>query len=246
MSVLAVGSTARYRAWDPTAKQVAEPDTTYLMDLAVEALLGVAEGGMQGANEVSGLTADKPPWRGGSKVAVVAGKYRDGLQALGTSNNFLSLPASGLLAADQWTIEMFVKSAVPWASLSNQIAFRLLNDFGQYVRVTISAGSVAAAYRHLQDPAVAAIDKTATATGQTFAADAWVSVAMTVAAGVLRLYINGVQQASVTGCTPPAFWNDGWAGGYGLAVSIDAPNLTVSDVRFSRLARTPGQVPVAP
>ncbi len=221
--------------------QVAEPDTTYLMDLDAEALLTPWEGGMMGANEVSGLAADRPPWRGGSKVAVVSGKYRDGLRSLGGANSYLFLPLVGVRATDQFTDEFFVKSSVAWASLSNALVYRHWSDYSQYISVIINAGTVLLRYRHDQDAVF--VDKTLNVSGQTFAADAWVSVAFTLKLGVLRLYVNGVSVGNVTGCTSPLAWHDYWANASGLIMGVETPELTMSDVRISRLARVPGEVP---
>ncbi len=243
MSVTVAGAStvARYVAWDPTAQQVREPDTTYLMDLDHEALLTPWEGGMIGANERSGNVADRPPWRGGSKVEVVPGRYRDGLRAASVSSGYLVHPTLGLLNPLQWTQEFQIISAVPWANLSQAIVYRFWCDFSQYVRVRINAGTVLADYRHNQDAVF--VDKTITSNGHTVAADAPRSIAITLSGGTMRLYVEGVLAGSVADCTSPLAWNDSWVNGAGLAVSLDTTDVTVSDVRISRLARIPGQVP---
>ncbi len=242
MSVLAVGSPVRYRAWDPTARQVVEPDTTYLMDLDIEETLDPVDGGMIGANEVGGLAADRPYWHGGSKVERASGMHRDGLRSLGGANSFLHRPATGMLAADQWTIECGIKSTTAWGSLPSSVALRFWNDFGQILSLTLNAGTATVRMMHDQD-ASGPINKTATASGLTFGVGVAASIAFTLLAETMRLYVNGALAATTTDCIPPRFWDDYWANGSGLAVSVETPALTVSDVRVSTLARVPGQVP---
>ncbi len=242
MSITVAAPAARYVAWDPTAQQFAEPDTLYLMDLQVEqALLDPRDGGMVGGNEVSGLVADRPPWRGGSRCEIVPGKYRDGLRATTTNNGYVYLPSTGLWAADQGTNEFFVKSSAPWASVSNELAFSMFDGYEQFIQVLVTSGAVQARFSHDQ-AAAGAVFKSATATAA-FAADVWVSVAVTVLNEVMKVYVNGVQGAQVTGCTSPRRWGGNWTSGAGIAVSASAPSLSVSDLRLSRLARVPGQVP---
>ncbi len=240
MSVVVAGtsSSARYRVWDPTARQVREPDTTYLLDPAAEALLDPWEGGMMAADEVTG---GAPPWRGGVACEVVPGKYRDGLRAVGSG--YVIHPSTGLIAADQWTYEMFVASTVAWASLSNAYALQIWNDYGQILSIILSGSTARAGYMHNQDTA-GIVNKAALASGQSHAADAFVSVAVTLLAGTMRLYVNGAQAATATDCTSPrSGWSDNWNAPYGgMAISVNAA-LTVSDFRISRLARVPGEVP---
>ncbi len=241
MSVVVAGaaSSTRYRAWDPTQRQVREPDTLYLQDMDVEALLTPWEGGMLGANEVTGATIEKPPWRGGEAGEVVPGKYRDGVRAAGA--RYLILPATGMLSADQWTMEFFVSSAVAWASLPSSIAVQLWNDYHAYILVNLNAGTIFVQYRHEQ--AQVDVFKQVTISGQTFAADVQVSVALTLAASTLRIYVNGVLRATVADCTPPRIWADSWNAPYGGLWFSTNPDLTISDLRTSRLARVPGEVP---
>ncbi len=87
-----------YKVWDPTQRQEREPDTLFLQDMAFEAAEQTSppwEGGMLGTNEVSGLTIDNPPWRGGSAAEIVPGKYRNGLRAVGS--RYLIRPALRLI-----------------------------------------------------------------------------------------------------------------------------------------------------
>ena len=75
------------------------------------------------------------------------------------------------------------------------------------------------------------------------------SLALTLLDETLRLYVNGVLAGTATDCTPPILHSDDVTrlGGIVVAQSFsNAPgsvNLTVSDLRISRLARVPGQVP---
>jgi hypothetical protein len=236
---VAIGASA-YRVWDPTQRQEREPDTRYLQDMAAEATLTPWEGGMLGSNEVTGLTVDKPPWRGGTAGEVIAGKYRDGIRAVGS--RYTMLPASGVWSADQWTWEFFVASDIAWASLSSALAAQLWSDYGQLIKVTLNAANIVTVYQHDQDQA-AAVFKQVTIASQTFAADAWVSVALTLAASTLRIYVNGVLKTTTTGCTPPRLWNDNWNAPYGGVHLAYDPHLTISDMRVSSLARVPGQRP---
>ncbi len=215
--------------------QVVEPDTAYLMDLDVESLLSVWEGGMMAADEVTG---GAPPWRGGDAAEVVAGKYRDGLRA---DDSTVLLPGTGLLGADQWTLEFFVSSLLPWASLSSAVAFTYWNGYTQLIDVTLTASTIVVTYKHDNDAVF--VHRAAVATGQNHAADTFVSIATAVLAGTMRLYINGVLADTETGCTPPRAWDDNWNAPYGGMTISGNANLTVSDLRISRLARVPGEVP---
>ncbi len=108
----------------------------------------------------------------------------------------------------------------------------------------LSAGSVGAHYRHNQGPTF--IDKTISSPGHSVAVDAPVSIALTYLEQVMKIYVDGVFAGQATGCTPPRFWGDNWNAPYaGLVLSGHAA-LTISDARLSRLARVPGETPVAP
>jgi hypothetical protein len=235
-----IGASA-YKAWDPTQRQEREPDTRYMQDMAVEATLTPWEGGMLGGNEVSGLTIDKPSWRGGSACEVVAGKYRDGIRAVG--GRYVILPASGVWpTGGQWTWEFFVSSDIAWSSLSTAQVVQLWNDYSQLMKMTVNAGTITTVYQHDHDPT--SVFKQVSIASQTFAAGAWVSIALTLAANTLRIYVDGVLKTTTTGCTSPRLWNDNWNAPYGgLWIATDA-HLSLSDMRISALARTPGQVPV--
>lgn len=244
MSVTVASVAAAYREWHPGEKQYREPDTTYLLDPAGEsARVTLAQGRMLGGNESFGTSGDLPPWLGGTKTEIVAGKYRDGLRSAGTYVlDYVALPCSGLFGDGQGTIEGFVKSSVAWADLaSNEIPFKLNCDSRQYIQVRIGAGAIRADFRHEQDPA-GEIELQAFA-NHAADADEWVSVAVTLLEETLTLYVDEEPVADVGGCIPPRFWNDNWTQGTGLAFVLGSEHLTVSDLRVSRLARVPGETP---
>jgi hypothetical protein len=235
-----------YKTWHPSQQQVVEPDTLYLMDPNVEATLTtLAEGRMIGAGEANG-TAPKtnylPPWLGGTHVDVVTGRYLQGLKCVSDVNyGYLCKPSSGLINAAQGTIEFQVNADQAWSALSNQTAFQVNQDPRQYMQVIINAGNIKVVYRHQQNSA-GEIDQTVQV-AHSASAGQWVSVAFTWLSSVVTLYLDETEVGSVSGCTPPAFWNDSWLCGQGIAVSVGATDLAVSDLRISALARVPGQVP---
>lgn len=231
---------ATYLPWDPTAMQIEEPDTTYLMDMDVEQrLTNLNEGRMI---EAYAFGTDLPPWMGGTKVAVVDGKYRPGMKCLSdTTYGYVALPSTGLVGADEFTIEMFVKADVAWSALSNQIAFRVFNDSRQYIQLLLNGGAVRADFRHNQ--ALAGEVTKNPSIAHAAASGDWVSLALTLNAATMKLYIDGVLSITQADCTPPRFWADNWLSASGIAVAVGATHLTVSDLRISRLARVPGETP---
>lgn len=242
MTLIATQPVIRYRKWVPTDRQEIEPDTTWLMDLDVEEALDPVDGGMVGAGESYFDDVElKPPWRGGDTMEVVAGKYRDGLKSLGGLNSFVFLPSSGVIPTGQWTCEFFVKSDVDWSALSNAAIFRVYNDVFQFLAFTVNVGTLVVRYRHDQDDA-GFVDKAITK-ARAVSAGTWVNLAVTLFEGTMRLYIDGVLEGTVTGCTAPRLWNDNWLAGSGIAMSVETEDITISDVRVSSLARTPREIP---
>lgn len=245
MTVTLASNLPSYQAWHPSQQQLIEPDTTWLMDLGIEAGIAVADGGIIGANETSGLTADRPPWRGGSHTVIAPGKYRSGIQAADTGiNSALVLPSTGLLRPDQWTIEFFAVSTVAWSSFGATAVqiFSKYDDYNQNVTLLLYNGNVQVRFSQHQDPSVFV-----NAVGNypvTVGAGVWKSVALSYQAPNLSLVVDEVVLGTLAGCLAPAFWGDNATPNNGIIIGAPGvPQITVSDIRVSQLARTVGVVP---
>ncbi len=235
---------AEYVAWDPTARQEIEPDTTYLMDPDAEALRTLlSQDRMIAGRESAGTAEDMPPWLGGTKVAIVPGKYRKGFKCLSDTNyGFVAMPASGLLLPGQGTIEWFVRTSVDWSAQAFPTWMRLYGDAHNYITVNPGGSTIRVFYRHTQNPGVEVHRQlTAVYAG---VAEEDVSLALTFDGPTMKLYVNGELAGTDGACTPPRrFWSDNWLSGTGLGVSVGSVGTVVSDVRVSRLTRVPGEVP---
>lgn len=233
-----------YKAtWDPLVRQEVEPDTLYLLDPDVEELLAPAEGGWVGAGQISGLTADNPPWLGGTKTSVVTGRFRDAIKSL-AAGGYLYQPLAGTLPTDEFTIECWAKHDSAWASVTNGFLFRLQMEPTAYVQCYIDGGNLIANYRH--EHGAASVNKTITYAGASgTGAATWKHVAITLTGGTLRLYLDGVAVGTpATGCTAPAVWASIEASnGAGFSIvgagETAAVGLALSDLRISRTARVP-------
>jgi hypothetical protein len=229
--------------WNPAIRQEIEEDTLFLLDLAdEEANWTPGNGGLVMNNSPA---FDLLPWEdAGSKVSVVAGKFRDGLKPLDASNGFVTMPF--FLPASEFTVEAWVKCDVGWSSLGATQYIATFGDrFSQYVHIWISAtGTVTARLAHTQTTA-----GTTTTIGYAagaFTAGTWHQVAVTLAGGTLTLYVDGGSRSAASSVPSPRAF--GYTGrGDGLTIAglggEAATHTSVSDLRISRKARVPG-VPV--
>jgi hypothetical protein len=226
--------------WDPTARQEWEEDTIYLLDPAAEALKVSGEDGLIGGNQQNGTSADAPSWEGGTVTAVVPGKYRDGIKSL-TTGGYLFLPLDGMIPTREFTAEYFLKGESAWASAGGtpwQAAMSAGAAGNQLISTRISGANIELRYAHLHG--AVALDRQLAVAHGGVAAGTWKSVAFTLLAETLRLYLDGVLAGTLTGCPPPASWGSQEPGGMGFPNTPgNAPTFTISDLRLSERARIP-------
>lgn len=230
--------------WNPLVRQEREADTLYLMDLAVEATKVAGVDGLATiAQAFSTATVDKAPWEGGTKLAVVPGRFRDGIKCLNASGGYLYMPLAGLLPPNEFTVEMQVRTDAAWADLpaaAGTTAFGVRMAPSNEMSLYFVGSTLTLNYRHTHGSAT--LVKTINFTDATVPAATWKSLAFTLLAGTLRLYVEGVLVGTATGCTSPALWSSIEAT-EGLSVcghgEAGALNVTVSDLRISRRARVP-------
>jgi hypothetical protein len=222
--------------WDPLARQEAEPDTLYLFDVETEAARPAWSGGL---TEFGVASRAAPGWKA---VATVPGKYRTGIQCLSRTNGYLTVPLAGLLDPDEFTIEMWLRSAIPWSQVSDNVVFAAGSGTeiaGLFVRVT--GGQIQVS---LRTGAPVTLTYYLTVPGQDLPAGVWESVAVTYAGGVLQLYVNGVAVAMQSGVATPALGGETGAQDQISLLGVDArgaDEFSLSDLRISRTARVPGQ-----
>jgi hypothetical protein len=243
---LASGSCARGApptpagVWNPAAKQEREADTLFLLDADDEKRWKPGQGGLM--NVVSPLSPIGE-WAG---MAVVPGKYRSGLKCLRRENGFVWMPAIGLIAPDEFTVEMWLKADQPWSQIDSNTVFSVGRSREiAFLFLRADHGRLMLGYRHEQDPSgplganlVYDLKK------NDLPADVWENVAFTYKNGTMRLYVNGMLAAEKGGLPaarviPEGFRTDGikLLG----AINRGAEHFALSDLRISRTARVPGQ-----
>jgi hypothetical protein len=227
--------------WDPLVQQEIESDTLFLLDPDVEATFTPGDGGLVMMNAPNG---DLTPWEdAGSKISVVAGKFRDGLKANHVDGGIV-MPF--FLPADEWTIEAWAKCDANWSSLgADQYIVWCGERFENFVRLHISAtGVVTLRMKHVQT--AAGTNTVLTYNASAFLSGAWHHLAATFDHGTLKLYVDGVERSSVGSVPAPRVWGYTMRGD-GLVIADlagEAATLTtISDLRISRAARVPS-VPV--
>jgi hypothetical protein len=189
------------------------------------------------------------PW--GTAVRAVPGRYREGITNLGVPHpGYAWMPAEGLIAPDQFTIELWLKSSVPWRALPPEIPLSVSDGTGT-AKLLLEVGAGLVTVQLSQDQRGAA---TAAAVSSDALASAppgqWQQLALTLANRTLSLYANGKLVASTPRAVGPVEWSDA-AGGDGLTLlgadGQATADLSLSDLRNSRLARVPGRsVSLAP
>ncbi|MEA2272620.1 MAG: hypothetical protein QOI98_1328, partial [Solirubrobacteraceae bacterium] len=99
--------------WRPLARQHTEADTLYLFDARRERDMLPGAGGL-----ISAAPGDGPTWGVGARVQVVHGKYRAGIHSVQKDRGYLWMPSVGLIAPDEFTVEMWLRCDRPWAAVS--------------------------------------------------------------------------------------------------------------------------------
>lgn len=253
-------------AWDPVnIQQNWEADTIFLLDPDSEdGTTGTKTQGVDGLMVANGGT-NGTVWLGTSKVNKVPGKFRNGLtynsSATDVANAYLWIPADGLLPVDEFTIEFWAKSSVNWNSVpSKQYLIALGDNSSGYLRIWLNfvsgTNTVQAQYLHNQGNTTASIQsqKSCSVTVKNIspapAAEEWHNIAVTYKSGALTLYFDGATSGAgfshSTGVVDAKYFG-ALNGSDGLSIlgnkygsPKNAPNFTLSDLRISRKARTPG------
>jgi hypothetical protein len=211
----------------------------YLFDADVEKLLLPGAGGLIMADPVT----DGAPWQATSKIRDAPGKYRRGVHCYVRPNGFLWMPIEGLLDAREFTIEFFVKGDVSWANAFGANLFSLGLSADEALMLDIHQNVMVLRFFHNQATAPVSAVLVYEPT-PTIPAGQWVSLAITFVGGVLRLYVNGTAVGTVTNVGAPAVMASPSAT-TGLMIlgfnGAGADGWSLSDLRLSRKARTPGQ-----
>jgi hypothetical protein len=232
--------------WRPLARQPSEADTLFLLDASREQSL---HPGAQGGFLSGPPDFDSYPW--GSAVLAVSGRYREGVTTIGAPHpSLIYMPAEGLLAPDQFTIELWLKSSVPWHQLPQEVPLSVVDGGGSAsLTLTVHSGTVAASLSQAERATPTSVSASSDQLASE-PAGAWVELALTLKNHVLTLYVNGRPAASAGGAVGPVQWSDrAYEDGLVLLGGDGRPttDLTLSDLRMSRWARTPGQrVSLAP
>jgi hypothetical protein len=181
-------------------------------------------------------------------VIAVDGKFRRGLHSIERTYGLVWMPSIGLLAPDEFTVELWLKSDVPWAEATDQTPLAIFDQNQSCdLRLRIHGGRLELHWGHQQDPsgpvkAMLPVDLKK----NPVAADEWVNVAFTLKDRTLRLYVNGKPAGEKSGLPAARVWSDA-ARGDGLSLAgaqaRGATQVSLSDLRISRKARSPGAKP---
>ena len=224
--------------WKPLQQQYAEPDTTFLLNGSVEQSLSPLDGGFLSA--IVGTTDIS------NAVSFVPGKYRTGIQSLGSNGSYITLPVDGLLPQDQFTIEFWVEStSTAWASISNNVMLVIGDRSNNY---TFAANRGSISFREVTTQTPTGISSqtqanSAPSVAQNWSLNEWHHIAGTLRANVITLYVDGVKITSIALATPMKSLScttlrDGLVIG-GTITGASQPTFAISDLRISRYARTP-------
>jgi hypothetical protein len=226
-------STPADAPWNPMKRQTADAATTFLFDPVVARTQSPGKGGFI----MGDATTGDVPWRSTSKVVVVPGRYRQGVQSTNSAGGYLWMPSTGILSTTAFTIEFWAKSAVAFNAVGGQTPVTVSG-----VGFTFSHGTLQATFANGDvDPPRTT---TVAASVRSVPANTWTNFALTYANRQLILFINGKPVARRDGVAAPQVWSDASRGG-GLTVAggngHGAPAFAVSDLRISRVARVPGR-----
>jgi hypothetical protein len=216
--------------WNPLKDQGVDAATTFFFNPAVARTQAPGNGGFLMGNNPAGDV----PWRPTSKVAVVPGRFHLGVRSTDYRYGYLWMPSSGILSPTAFTIEFWVQSSTPYSAV-NGVPVSVSG-----VVFSFSNGFLSAKFGNNQRyPPV----QTALSTSvRSLPAKAWENIALTYSRGRLVLYVNGARAASRSGVAAPQVWSD-TSRSSGLTVAgafgKGATQLTVSDLRISRIARVP-------
>jgi hypothetical protein len=220
--------------WNPLARPRVDSNTLYLLNATAERKLVPGEGGL-----IASHTGGSPFSAG---LSVVRGRFLPGLA--NTGSGWAWMPTEGMISADQFTVEMWLRSDLAWSSVGGEAPFAITDGTGSVgLVVFVSHGAIEA--RFAQDQQLTGPTSVTLVHRAHISAGKWAEVAVTFARGTLRLYLNGRLVAKRAGVVGPEVWSDSvqtdgidllGAPKYGAS-----PNFALSDLRISRYALTPHQ-----
>lgn len=216
--------------WNPLKEQPIDAATTFFFNPSVARTQAPGNGGFLMGNNPAGDV----PWKPTSKVAVVPGRFHLGVRSTDYRYGYLWMPSTGILSPTAFTIEFWVQSAAPYTSV-DAVPVSVSG-----VLFSFSNGFLSAKFGDNQRyPPVQAVLTTSV---RSLRAKAWESIALTYSHGQLVLYVNGARAASKSGVPAPQVWSDiNRSSGLTIAGANGkgATQLSVSDLRISRVARVP-------
>jgi hypothetical protein len=219
------------------AEQAVEPDTLFMLDPATESTLIPGLGGFMAGNAGGGAL----PWQPYSGVVEAPGKYRTGLTSANRNNGYLWMPMGAYLPTNQFTVEMWLNSSVPWSQIADNTPVDFAATPTDGVRININGGLLSLYYVQNQSPS-GPVSAQINTNVNPIPANQWTEVAFTYNAGTLNLYVNGNLAGSRSNVPAPQVWSDqARDDGFSIlgAVGKGASDLTLSDLRISRDARVP-------
>lgn len=231
-------------AWDPNVQQFAEADTVLLADLTDLASINAQGGVLQSPSNTPQDAADY------SFETDDLGQ--SAIRPLGTnSGTHVFYPLDGLIAGDEFTVEMrAMHPTLDWTAVSSRTLFSLECAAFSLPWLMHSATSGLSATWNLYPGdttgRATGISVTQSLAGLGLTAGTWHSVAMVLAADVVKLYVDGVLRKTVAGVVLPDTASDR-TDRVGLTIGGrvgSASGFAVSGVRVSRTARVPGATTV--
>ncbi len=228
--------------WNPLVRQEREADTLFLFDADEQKNIPPDKGGFLQSNSYRRSIL---PW--GDCVKIIPGRFRSGVASIHLDyHGAIFMPSDGLLPANEWTIEFWLKHDADYPGNPNVVPMEwVFGDRGR-LRFTTSPGNVGLEYVHYQTPNATPYEvRIETNTrASLWAGGAWVSIAATLKNKTLTLFINGataaqtsgVAHARIHGCQAihDGFWMVG-------SRFFSSAGIHVSDLRISRFARVPNQ-----
>lgn len=237
----------RVPPWRPLAQPEIDAATLYLLDASRERRLAPGAGGLI-SSWASGVPASASPFN--HAVRVGTGRFRPGLTNVGLPHpGYAWMPAEGMISSRQFTIELWLRSDLPWAALPPEAPLAVSDASGaSRLLLRIGAGQLGIELDQAQLPGAPTM--TSLSRRVSVPARRWTEVAVTFAGGRLRLYLDGRQIAARRGVRAPAVWSDtSVRDGLSLLGSPSTgptSHISISDLRISRIARAPGRASPLP
>lgn len=234
--------------WNPLLQQSVESDTTFKPDLTSVATITAGGGFLDGGNDQTNQSmAGSYDFGPGKFTPAVRPKKNVGGGAF-----CVFYPCDGLIPTNDWTIEWWMKRDEAWTVDTNAPLFGV-NSFaesrgGNYIDAFMPIGGSLrtniGTMRGVPGRAQDVSWSPATTSVNLINLD-WNNFAITFKDGTVKIYVNGVLGATLTGLTGMLAWTD-QANHDGIQIGGYRSNnngVWTSDLRISATARTPGVDP---